>query len=196
MQGTDYLQNLCHDTHAIYRIPDVYWILCECRKVYVGQNVRTNKARWNEHQRSICLYQPESAATEHSINTHHCINFSCTSTFNRTSGYVDSLVKEATEIHLNKNNFNRDSRFILSQVWSPIINMLMKSNMRIEQSMYLTPPTNHRVSPPATMGRYIMMQTDVRGSQFPDGEDRDGPSNVCYLTIHPPDTAARPRTFY
>jgi hypothetical protein len=40
--------------------------------------------------------------------------------------YVDRLVKEAIEIHLNKNNINRDCGFIISQAWSPITNMLMK----------------------------------------------------------------------
>jgi hypothetical protein len=38
---------------------------------------------------------------------------------------MDRLVKEAVEILLNKNSFNRDGGFILSQVWSPITNMLM-----------------------------------------------------------------------
>jgi hypothetical protein len=94
--------------------------------VSVGQNVRTIKARCKEHQRSICLHTPESAAAEHSINMHHCINFSGTSAFNRTSGYVDCLVNEAIEINLNKNTFNRDSGFIMNQAWSPITKLLMK----------------------------------------------------------------------
>jgi hypothetical protein len=34
-------------------------------------------------------------------------------------------VKEAIEIHLNKNNFNRDGGFILSQARSPITSMLL-----------------------------------------------------------------------
>jgi hypothetical protein len=55
----------------------------------------------------------------------HFINFSSASVLDRTSGYVDRLVKEAIEVHLNKNNFNRDSGFILSQAWSPVTNMLM-----------------------------------------------------------------------
>jgi hypothetical protein len=95
--------------------------------VYVRQNVRTIKARCKEHQRSICLHQPESAAAEEqSINMHHCINLNGTSIFNRTSGYVDHLVNEATEIHLNKNILNRESGFILNQTWSPIIKLLME----------------------------------------------------------------------
>jgi hypothetical protein len=59
---------------------------------------------------------------------------------------VDRLVKEAIEIYLNKNNFNRDGGFILSQAWSPITNMLM--NVRGGPSRHLAPPTNPLVSPP------------------------------------------------
>lgn len=109
-----------------HKVLGIHWILCECRRVYVGQSARTIKARYKEHQRYICLHQPEkSAVAEHSTSTDHCINFSGTSILDRTSGYVDCLVKEANEIHLNKNNFNRDGGFILSQAWSPITNMLM-----------------------------------------------------------------------
>ena len=57
---------------------------------------------------------------------HHCINLSGTSIFNRTTGYVDRLVNEGTEIHLNKNTLNRQSGFILNQAWSPIIKLLME----------------------------------------------------------------------
>jgi len=118
---------LCYDLPAIYCIPNTYWIPCECRKVYVRQNVRTIKARCKEHHRSIRLHRPESAAAaEHSINMHHCINLSGTSIFNRTSGHVDHLVNKATEINLNKNTLNRESGFILSQAWSPIIKSLME----------------------------------------------------------------------
>jgi hypothetical protein len=35
------------------------------------------------------------------------------SVLNRISGYMDHLIKEVTEIHLNTNNFNRGSGFIL-----------------------------------------------------------------------------------
>ena len=62
---------------------------------------------------------------EHSISKGHGINFNDTSIIDRTSGYVNQLVKEATEVNLNKNNFNTDGNFIWSQAWSPITNMLI-----------------------------------------------------------------------
>jgi hypothetical protein len=82
-------------------------IPCDAEK-YVGQSGRTIEARCKEHQRYARLYQPEkSAVAEHSISMGHHINFSSTSMLYRTSGYLDHLVKEAIEIHLKKNNFNR-----------------------------------------------------------------------------------------
>jgi hypothetical protein len=38
---------------------------------------------------------------------------------------LDHLVKEAIEVHLNKNNFNRDGALILSQAWFPATSMLL-----------------------------------------------------------------------
>jgi hypothetical protein len=62
---------------------------------------------------------------DNSSSTSQCIDFRGTSILDITGGYVDCLVK-AIEIHLNKNNVNRDRGFIMSQAWSPITNMLMK----------------------------------------------------------------------
>jgi hypothetical protein len=91
---------------------------------------------------------------------------------------VDHFVKEAIEIHLNKNTFNRDGGFILSQAWSPITNTLMNNvnvikvhalinisyiyymnvselKRRTEQSRHLTPPTNPLVLPPPLRDKCI-----------------------------------------
>jgi hypothetical protein len=62
---------------------------------------------------------------ERSINTGHWINFSGTSTSDKTSGCVDYPMKEAIEMCLNENNFNRDGDFILSQVRSPLTSILL-----------------------------------------------------------------------
>jgi hypothetical protein len=92
----------------------------------VQRSGRNIKARCKEHQRYIHLHQPEkSAVAEDSTGMGHCINFRGTSILDRTSGYVDHFIKEATEIHLAKSNFNRDTGFILSQACSSITNMLM-----------------------------------------------------------------------
>jgi hypothetical protein len=48
--------------------------------------------------------------------------------------YMDHLMKEATEIQLHPNNFNRDEGFSLSHTWCPVINMLKRySGERMEK---------------------------------------------------------------
>jgi hypothetical protein len=104
---------------GIYRIP------CECGKVYTGQTGWTIKARLREHRRHVHSNQPErSAVAEHSITTYHHINFDGTSKLGTATRYMDCLVREAIEIWLHPDNFNRDYGFNLSHAWHPIIKML------------------------------------------------------------------------
>jgi hypothetical protein len=49
---------------------------------------------------------------------------SSTSILDRAAGYMDHLIKEATDIRLNFNNFNRECGFRLRHAWYPVINML------------------------------------------------------------------------
>jgi hypothetical protein len=57
---------------------------------------------------SVSEQPDKSAVAKHSFNTGHCIDFSGTIVLDRTSSYVDRLVKEAIVICLNNINFNRD----------------------------------------------------------------------------------------
>jgi hypothetical protein len=56
---------------------------------------------------------------EHSIDTDHRIDFSGTSKLCKATRYMDCLVKEATEIRLHPNDFNRDDGFTISHTWHP-----------------------------------------------------------------------------
>jgi hypothetical protein len=104
---------------AIYHIP------CKCGKVYVGQSGQTIEARLKEHRRHVRLNQLEkSAVAEHSITTSYHINFDGTTKLGMATKYMDHLVKEAIEIWLHPDNFNRDDGFNLSHTSCPIINML------------------------------------------------------------------------
>jgi hypothetical protein len=104
---------------GVYRIP------CECGKVYVGQTGRSIETRCKEHRRHICLDQPDkSAVAKHSINTGHCLDFSYTLVLDRTSSYMDRLVKEAIGIRLNNQNFSQNhvttdgqSVFVSRPIW-------------------------------------------------------------------------------
>jgi hypothetical protein len=61
---------------------------------------------------------------EHSLTTYHRIDFDGTSKLRTATRYMDRLVREAIEIQLHPDNFNRDDGFNLSHTWRPIIKML------------------------------------------------------------------------
>jgi hypothetical protein len=70
---------------------------------------------------------------EHSINTGHCIDFSNTTVLDRTSNYMDHLVKEAIGIRLDNQNFNTDGGLMLSHAWHPVINKLSNQETGLMQ---------------------------------------------------------------
>jgi hypothetical protein len=53
----------------------------------------------------------------------------------RTLSYMDLLVKEAIDIRLNNQNFNRDGGLMLRRVWHPVINMLSSQKARLMQQI-------------------------------------------------------------
>jgi hypothetical protein len=111
------------------RTAGIYGISCECGKVYVGQTGRTIEARLKEHRRHVRLNQPErSAVAEHSSTTYHRIDFDGASKLGTATRYMGRLVREAIEIRLHPDNFNRDDGFNLSHAWRLIIKMLQLPN--------------------------------------------------------------------
>jgi hypothetical protein len=111
------------------RTAGIYHIPCECRKVYVGQTRWTIEARLKEQRRHVRLKQPErSAVAEHSLTTYHHIDFDGASKLGTATRYMDHLVREAIEIRLRPDNFNRYVGFNLSHAWHPIIKMLQLPN--------------------------------------------------------------------
>ncbi|KAJ4448037.1 hypothetical protein ANN_10049 [Periplaneta americana] len=56
---------------------------------------------------------------QHSLETGHKIDFGATTILDKTSGYWDLVIKEAIEIQLGGNNFNRDGGLQLSTAWKP-----------------------------------------------------------------------------
>ncbi|KAJ4431302.1 hypothetical protein ANN_19899 [Periplaneta americana] len=110
------------------RTPGIYKIPCECGEVYIGQTGRTIEDRIKEHKRNLRLYYPEkSAMAQHSIEKEHKILFDHTKVINKSSHYWDRTIKEAIEIKLERNNFNRDSGLQLSQAWTPALDQLRPS---------------------------------------------------------------------
>jgi hypothetical protein len=54
---------------------------------------------------------------EHRLETGHNTDFNHTSILDKATGYMDHMIKKATEIRLHPNNFNRGLGFTLSQSW-------------------------------------------------------------------------------
>ncbi|KAJ4433673.1 hypothetical protein ANN_15984 [Periplaneta americana] len=78
---------------------------------------------------------------QNSLETGHKIDLGATAILDKTSGYWELVIKEAIEIQLDDNNFNRDGSLQLSTAWKPAINTLR-------------PPAHGRQSGPATSSRF------------------------------------------
>ncbi|KAJ4427602.1 hypothetical protein ANN_25250 [Periplaneta americana] len=100
----------------------------ECRQIPHPIVTCPNSCGIHEHKRNLRLYYPEkSAVAQHSIEKEHKILFDHTKVINKSSHYWDRTIKEAIEIKLEKNNFNRDSGLQLSQAWTPALDQLRPS---------------------------------------------------------------------
>lgn len=78
--------------------------------------------RYKQYMRHFHLDQPEkTAVAEHITDTGHSMKFNNICRLIKVQGYMDHLVKEAIEIQLHPNNFNRDGGFMLSRTWQPLL---------------------------------------------------------------------------
>ena len=99
----------------------------ECDQIYIGQTGRIIEDRWHCHLGYI--NQKKSAIAEHVT-----ISYFKKQILHRVSNYRERLTKEANEIQITNDNFNRDMGISLSSVWKPALVSLMKKVTWVETS--------------------------------------------------------------
>ncbi|KAJ4450506.1 hypothetical protein ANN_01933, partial [Periplaneta americana] len=108
---------------------------------------------------------------QHSIEKEHKILFDHTKVINKSSHYWDCTIKEAIEIKLEKNNFNRDGGLQLSQAWTPALDQLRPS---YNQAPPLIPGPNYELLPelgyykfyPARVNWFLARETCMKEGAY------------------------------
>lgn len=109
----------------VLKIAGIYCVLCKFSEVHVGKTGRSIKTRCKEHMRRIHMGQPQkSTMAEQRFDTGHNINFKSIYMLDKATGYMDCVIKEATEFRLYPKNFNKGSGFTLSQSSYLVSNIL------------------------------------------------------------------------
>jgi len=86
------------------RTSGMYCIPCKCGEVYGGQTSRMIEIRCQKPRRHLWNGKSEKSAVAEQINTRHEFQLEITHRLNRTTAYMDHLVREAVEMQLRLKN--------------------------------------------------------------------------------------------
>ena len=79
-------------------------------------------------------YFDKSTVAQQALENNHHIGFDEARLIDRVTNYWDRIRREAIEIKLQPNNFNRDSGLHISKAWDPAISALRRLRARGQHS--------------------------------------------------------------
>ena len=126
----------------------VYNIPCEgCDRSYIGETARPIKERITEHKRDVRLRRTDnSAVAEHAWDNQHQPDWDGVQCLSQERHWYTRRVKEAINIRLNPNNFNRDNGIDIPKFW---MRTIRRHDTRRPASQHQSIPFSRQSEPAA-----------------------------------------------